>query len=235
MRFRGGAESDEVDDAPLTEEQVMQKLNEIPTFVVMGKEGGFVALTLREGGRAISFFIEPEEAKAVLNMTREAHPEVEVQLVSVPLGNALKLCEESMQEGEAKEAFSSFDGHLRLQTSSQLLPSVQPQLKAMLAASGVGDDTPWQLPMFLCDQLSGGDILPIFLNPREIRSAWLRNDQKEEDLPEKFVMLDIRMIIADMQKPGKGLPWSKVTFIGAQGGAEFANELMAAMPKPAQE
>ena len=67
---------------------------------------------------------------------------------------------------------------------------------------------------------------------REIRSAWLANGQKEEDLPDKFVMLDIRMIVADMQKPGKKLPWSKVSFIGAAGAAEFANELMAAAPKP---
>ena len=75
-------------------------------------------------------------------------------------------------------------------------------------------------------------MVPIFLHPREIRTAWLANDQKEEDLPQKFVMLDIRMVVADMQKPGKGLPWRQVIFVGAEGAAEFANQLIAAVPRP---
>ena len=30
-------------------------------------------------------------------------------------------------------------------------------------------------------------MLPVFFNPREIKTAWLSNDRKEEDLPNKYV------------------------------------------------
>jgi len=83
------------------------------------------------------------------------------------------------------------------------------------------------LYMSLCPtRLARGEIVPVFFNPREIRSAWKLNELPEDQFPEKFVMMDLRMMVADMQKPGTGMPWSKVAFIGATGAAEFANELL---------
>ena len=81
----------------LTEQQIFDKLNEVPTFGLMStsKEStGFVALTPKGGGRAIVFFLEPEEAKAVLEMNKNAGDEQEtpLRLVCLGLGSALKLC-----------------------------------------------------------------------------------------------------------------------------------------------
>jgi len=220
-----GDSADKMDDTPLTEEQVMAKLNEIPTFVLMGKGGGFVALQIKDGGRTIPFFLEPEEAKAVLNVTQSAHPEEAIKLVSVGLGNALKLCVETEKDESAKEAISKFDGHFRLQGSSRMASEVAPKLKEMMTIAGIEPGV-WQLPVFLCEELARGEIVPVFFNPREIRSAWKLNELPEDQFPEKFVMMDLRMMVADMQKPGTGMPWSKVAFIGATGAAEFANELL---------
>ena len=38
-------------------------------------------------------------------------------------------------------------------------------------------------------------------------------------------MVDVRMMMADMRKPGS--PWSKVQFVGPEGGAELANSLLS--------
>ena len=81
----------------LTEQQIFDKLNEVPTFGLMStsKEStGFVALTPKGGGRAIVFFLEPEEAKSVLEMNKNAGDEQEtpLRLVCLGLGSALKLC-----------------------------------------------------------------------------------------------------------------------------------------------
>ena len=81
----------------LAEQQIFDKLNEVPTFGLMStsKEStGFVALTPKGGGRAIVFFLEPEEAKAVLEMNKNAGDEQEtpLRLVCLGLGSALKLC-----------------------------------------------------------------------------------------------------------------------------------------------
>jgi len=229
LRLRGGAETledaDMQNDSPLTEEQIFEKLNQIPTFVIMGK-GGLVALEIRDRGRAISFFLEPEEAKAVLNMTQTAHPDEAVHLASVGLGNALKLCQNSVGD-EATNNALSFDGHLRLQGAAGLTIEVEPKLQKMLETAGM-DQGQWQLPVFLCDELMTSDMLPIFFHPREIQTVWKRNDLDPEKMPQKFVMMDIRMMVADMQKAGTGVPWKKAMFVGAEGAAECANELQAA-------
>lgn len=228
LRLRGGAEeANGADDRALSMDEITEKLNKVPTFVMMGEDGGFVALHLREGGRAICFFSEPEEAQAVLNMTREAHPDQAIKLVTIGLGNALKLCKDSEEDEGAKEAFSSFDGHLRVQGPNQIMSSVEPKLKSMLVTAGFEEGS-WQFPVFMCEQLVGQEMLPVFLNPREIHAAWKLNNLDPEKLPDKFIMMDVRMMMADMQKEGSGMPWEKVAFIGAEGGAELANNLIAA-------
>jgi hypothetical protein len=66
----------------------------------------------------------------------------------------------------------------------------------------------------------------VFLNPREIKEAWKAAGQKEEDAPQKYMMIDIRMLIKDMRSGEKrGIPWDKVRFVGADGAADFANSL----------
>ena len=244
FRFRGGADfdleddleesaqEDETDDdaeGPLTEAQVIAKLNEVPTFVLMGEEGGFVALTLKDKGRAICFFTEPEEAKAVLNMTVAQHPDVPIRLTSVGLGSALKLCTDSVEDEEVRNAMSAFEGDFKLQGSHALVSEVSPQLKAMLAAKGM-DEGGWLMPVFICEEIANSAMVPIFLNPREIHTAWQTLSKKQDlgPLPNKYVMMDIRMLVADMRNGDvKGMPWSKVVFIGAEGAAQFANELQA--------
>ena len=80
LHFRGGAEDDESSGedtdstAPLTREQIVAKLNEVPTFTLIGEEqGGFVALKLADSEKnTICFFTDPEEAKTVLEMMQSA-------------------------------------------------------------------------------------------------------------------------------------------------------------------
>jgi len=230
LRVRGGADDAGADeseeDKPLNEEQITEKLNAVPTFVVMGEEGGFVALSLREGGRAICFFTEPEEAKAVLELTQNANADTPLRLACVGLGNALNLCNGFVNDPEVKAAFANFDGELKLQGPHQLVEEQASRLKEMLATKGMAESV-WHLPVFLCEQLTGPSILPVFLHPRDIHSTWTAAGRPEEELPDKFVMMDIRMLTADMT--GKnGMPWSKVRFVATKEAAELANELQQA-------
>ncbi len=231
LRLRGGegdADDAAADAGVLTEQQITDKLNEVPTFVLMSaaeESTGFVALVAKDGGRAIVFFTEPEEAKAVLKMTQEADEETPLRLACVGLGSALKLCSGS---AEVKEGFKSFDGDLRLQGHHPLVAHVSPKLKSMLAACGMEEEagSSWLLPVFLSQELSSDALVPIFLNPREIKTAWVSAGQKEEDAPQKHMMIDIRMLINDMRNNKEmGIPWDKVRFVGADGAAEFANSL----------
>lgn len=238
LRIRGGADDEGAseDSNTLTEDQVMEKLNAIPTFVVMSgqDESGFAALTTKEGTHAICFFTEPEEAKAILNMTQSVDPNTPLRLATIGLGNALKLCNglpgSTDSEGPSA-AFAEFDGDLKLQNFHGVSEKAAPQLKSMLETAGI-EAGAWTFPVFMCEELSSKDVLPIFLNPREIHTmcmaAFERQGITDKEPPTKFAMVDIRMLVNDMQtKRGEGIPWSKVVFIGPEGAADFANELRA--------
>ena len=218
-RFRGGADGDEPSGAALTDEQITAKLNGVPCFVLMGENGGFVALTPRnEEKRAVCFFTDVAEAKLVLNMTQSANPETPIRLACAGLGNAIKLC-----NGEFESPREGFDGNFKIQARSDVVEKVGPKLKEMMAAAGIDvADARWLLPIFICEGLQGPNFLPVFIAPSSIREMWVGSGQ-EGEAPEQFVMLDIRMLVADMKTDRAD--WSKVTFISTEEAAQFANEL----------
>lgn len=174
LRLRGGDDEDPP-NAPvaLTREQVIEKLNEIPTFALMGGEG-FVALQLADGsGNAICFFIEPDEAQAVLNHTTTgAASGQNLRLACVGLGTAFRLAKGWPDDDDGNKAFASFDGQVKLQGSHRLVDSVSPKLTEMMESENV-DTSSWKLPVFICEELQGPTVLPVFLNPRDIRTTWI--------------------------------------------------------------
>lgn len=227
LRLRGGADEDNTDDmAPLTDDEITEKLNAVPAFVIMGAGDGFVALELRDEGRAVCFFTDVNEAKAVFNMTQTSHPEANLRLVCTGLGNAMKLVNGDDRDEAAEEAFASFDGKLKLQAPHQLVEAVRPKLEKMMEKAEI-DPGNWLVPIFICEELQGPGFLPVFLDPGEIKTMWTKAGRKEEDLGNKFVMMDIRMLMKEM-KQSNMMPWKKVHFVSTKEAAEYANELREA-------
>lgn len=231
-RLRGGE-----DDAPpgvpgpdpvaLTRKEITAKLDTVPAFMLVGEEGGFVSLQLKDGGgRAIVFFTEPEEAVAVLNMTNAQHTDAKIKLACVGLGTAFKLCGGWADDAEeVEEAFGAdFDGTIMIQGASRLVSDLEPKLKAMMEEQGLAPGS-WQLPIFICEQLQGPSMLPVFLNPRHIVDVWKRSGRPEAELPSQFVVMDLRMLVRDMGEPK--LPWDRVQFAASPEAVKLANELQA--------
>ena len=251
LRLHGGeADDDLLDDAddgdtkqekgPLSEEAVMEKLNDVPAFVVMSgnddDDMGFVAVPTADGSQVIYFFTEPDDAKAMLNETAAIKPDLTLRLNSVGLGDALQLCsgfvggddDASFSDRRAAfaatiAAFAEHNVSLVLQGNRALVEKLGPELERQLSALGI-ERGAWVFPVFICNEAivnRGADAAPIFLNPREIRTLYPAAVDKEEP---KVGVVDIRMVVSDMRTKGD-VPWSSVRFVGPQGAAEFANEL----------
>jgi len=229
-RLRGG------DDEPptqgpepvaLSRKEITAKLDQVPVFMLVGAEGGFVALQLKDsGGRAIVFFTEPDEATAVLNMTQASQTgDTKMKLACVGLGTAFKLCGGwSDDTEELKEAFGEFDGTVMIQGSHRLVSELDPKLKEMMQAEGM-DEGAYRLPVFICEELQGPAMLPVFMNPRQIVDVWKRSGRPEADLPTQFVVMDLRILVRDMGEPK--LPWDRVQFAASPEAVKLANELQA--------
>ena len=193
---------------PLTREQIVAKLNEVPTFTLIGEDqGGFVALKLADSEKnTICFFTDPEEAKTVLEMMKKAHTDKQIRLACVGLGTAFQLSGGWADDANSKEAFASFDGSVQLRGTLGLIESTKEQIKKMMASEGF-DEAEWILPVFLVEELQGANLVPFFLDPSVIKQTWEQAGRSEEDFPDKYVMMDIRMLVQKMEAPG--MPWGR--------------------------
>lgn len=246
--LRGGAEyndgSTHGDDQPLSEAAIMDKLNEVPTFVLMTAseadgQHGFATIQADDGSMRVEFFIEASDAQAMLSQVQAAEPLQSWRLGKIGLGHALQLCngfdgyhDESFatHEGQAIErtrsAFAEQSVSLTLRGHHALVEEYGSMLAEMLRATGFATGG-WTLPVFVCDdddedKLREAERVPIFLNPQEYRMS--KDGEDSEIDPEACTIMDIRMVVAGMH--GKeGMPWRKFHFHGPVDGYALANEL----------
>lgn len=244
-RFRGGADttgsSDRINDdeaTPLSEEQIMEKLNTIPTFVMMSGQDSdglnFVSMAAPDGETAVLFFTEPDEAQDVLARTQAALSDNSIRLGTVGLGDALQLCNgfegsndpsfADLQEAfaETKALFAENNVVLRLRGNSALVEKHTSLLEKVLEREGIAARS-WAFPVFLCTELVGPKIMPMFLSPEGFRMTSPEGVEVAIDHEQCHVM-DIRMVVRDMRRK-RDVPWSTVRFFGPEGALSLAKEL----------
>ena len=215
--------------AALTKEEIMQKLNGVPTFCVVNKDGGVVGMADAEGGKkSVCWFTDAEEARTILKVMSESNPEAGLQLACHGLGGAFTQCNgwgDKKGEGDGVKTASTPDGddiELRLQGNHALCKSTGPKLKKLLEDNNL-DSGCWQLPIFLCERLASPSIMPIFLHPRDLAAVWEKSGRKVEDLPKDVTVLDIRMLVQQMQTATN--PWKIFHIVGPKASIDLANEI----------
>lgn len=236
LNLRGGADDAAPPAAPsvaptaLTPEEVTEKLNGIPVFALLNKEGGVVSMRDPDGGDApvCRWFVDATEAKMVLEAALAANPGVEGLHIGVHgLGNAFKLCggwpDESMPElkatlstGEEAEQGVSF----RLQGNHALVKEVKDQLTESLAADGV-EPGKWTLPIFFSTELQSRSIFPVFFHPKDLADAWVKAGRTKETVPEKMNMMDLRSFVSMLRKADN--PWQLVQFVASRAAIKLAS------------
>ncbi len=78
---------------PLSDQEVVDKLNGVPTFSVVNSAGQVVATPDAEGNLRASFYLDLSEAQATFEGIRTANPGVDVNLHVAPLGSVWALSE----------------------------------------------------------------------------------------------------------------------------------------------
>lgn len=242
MRVRGGAAAEsedgngsvvELERKALTKEEIMEKLNSIPTFCIVNKDGGVIGMTDAEGGKkSCCWFTDAAEAKAILAAVQKSNPDAGLRLECHGLGGAFTQCNGwETEDGKPSAEAKSPDGdviELRLQGNHALTKAAGPKLVKMLDDMGI-DKGCWQLPLFICDKLQSPKIVPVFLNPRDLAKMWERSGRKKEDLPEDISVMDIRMLVKQMQTDEN--PWSIFHFVGSVDAVKLAAEIQG-LPIP---
>jgi len=236
LNLRGGADDPAPPAAPsaaptaLTPEEITEKLNGIPVFALLNKEGGIVSMRDPDGGEApvCRWFVDATEAKMVLEAALAANPGVEGLHIGVHgLGNAFKLCggwadevlpelKATLSTGEEAAQGVSF----RLQGNHALVKEVKDQLTESLTADGVEPGL-WTLPIFFSTELQSRSIFPVFFHPKDLADAWLKAGRTKETVPEKMNMMDLRSFVGMLRKADN--PWQLVQFVASRAAIKLAS------------
>ena len=210
--------------AALSQTEIMQKLNSIPTFCILNGDSNIVGMASDQGGETCVWFTYADDARAMLALCREQNPDVPALHLGVtPLGLAFALA--------VGWADSHFVGDLRLQGQQATVEATKEALTEQVAAQGLDVGT-WTLPVFCCDELSSATVMPVFLQRHDLVQAWVLSGRPKEAVPENLSVMDLRVLVHQMQTDA--FAWSTVQFVGSPGAVALVREAKAAAAEVAR-
>jgi len=208
----------------LTKQQIIEKLNAVPTFCLLNGETNIVGLQDPENPKfEVCFWMtDALEAKEMLAAALQNNSEEvasRLHLGVTPLGLAYALASGWME--------TSFYGDMRLRGAREDTENVTAMLQGQVAAQGM-EQASWQVPVFCCDELQSPQSMPMFLSRKALQEAWVVSGRKLCDLPQQAVM-DLRVLVAQMQTDA--FAWGTLDFKAARRSVRLVAEAKAAAPQ----
>lgn len=218
LRLRGGG---------LTKDEIIEKLNRVPTFAVVNKDGIVVPMTAADGGADVCWFTDPEEAKETLALTLASHPEAEghLRLACSPLGVVFDMCKgfpERAQEAKEESTSAYLGGTLRI-VGPRESGSNEAALREQQKAQGI-EPGAWALATFCHDDFQTENMMPIFFSQEGFRAGWTRSGKPEESVPENLAVMDLRVLVKQMRDTDI-FNWKIFTFVTTPAAYALAQEL----------
>ena len=138
LALRGGA---------LTREEIVAKLNRVPTFAIVDGEERVLPITT-ESGADICWFTDAAEAQELLELTKAANPDVAVHLAVTPLGEAFIKCNgwPDAEDGEEEQGASYVAGTLKIRGTRKVVDANAEALQQQQRAQGITPGA-WVLPV----------------------------------------------------------------------------------------
>jgi len=202
LRIRGGDAADDEDKEKNLRAEVINKLNQCPTFCVVNGEGNVVGIPNGKGtnGFDVTWFTDIDEAKELLMLMQASGDDEapELKLGCTPLGNAFMICA-GWSEHKSEEGGAEY----KMQASRSVLGAeAEATLRAQLLQRGVEDESieRWLLPVFMHDDFQTDTMMPVFFSADALTKGWITNGRPVEDAPEQPLMMDIRMLVLAMRQ-----------------------------------
>ena len=203
--------------------QIVQKLNAIPTFCLLSGEDALLGLrdlTDESGQRKIcTWFTDPTQATEMLTQCKAHSPDIAegLHLGITPLGMAY-----AFACGWAELPFS---GDKQVHGSSEAYKGTKnlTELMRQQAVAQGFEARTWHVPVFSCPELATPARMPFFLSQKALAEGWLVTGRKLSDLePDKVAVCDLGVVVHQMQTGA--FDGSKVQFIAERKAIALVNE-----------
>lgn len=242
IRLRGG-EDDEATalglkptqvTGRLSKEEVVEKLNRIPTFCIIQGDGAIISLPnpSSDGGECCTWFVDPHEAAETFRKVKAANPGESMRLVAHGLGDALQMCG-GWPAADANEAAAAYDGTLRLAPHRDFVEPIKTQLVDSVRQEKLEPGT-WVVPTFVGEELAQADAdgaqraLPVYMSPYDLRDAYAKAGVLGESVAQSGPkVLELRVLVKHMLDEPKEYPnaWRAVEFVPTPAAVELARLL----------
>mmetsp|Transcript_85486 Transcript_85486/g.147792 ORF Transcript_85486/g.147792 Transcript_85486/m.147792 type:complete len:440 (+) Transcript_85486:53-1372(+) len=208
--------------ATLTHEEIVDKLNAVPTFALVNGAGKIVPLGNADGSRDVCWFISAEEAKMLLELASADHPDEGLHLEVFPLGVAFQYADGWPTKHRAASGNSSF--YLKVRGPRQEVEASEADLRAQLKAYDI-DPGNWVLPVYSSPEFQSEGIMPLFFSPDDFVECWIAEGRSTDALPENLRGVDLRLLVSQMLN-SKSLNWSIFEFVSSNEAYELSEKLL---------
>ncbi|MEN9204537.1 MAG: Tic22 family protein [Thermostichales cyanobacterium DRC_bins_46] len=213
-------------DGPMTREEVSERLNIVPVFTIVGKDGAPVLANIpQEGGKQLqvaSFWLDQKQALAVVEKIKQTNPTIgqQAQVVPMSLGYAYQIAE----------------GQKTPDIVFQVLPGEAEVKKALEIAKASGEkitEFPG-IPLFygvspegalLTVERDGLEIIPFFFDANDLRNALDRMGGTEVAKKAKIEVTTLAQVVGQMLDSQAKADVRKIAFVPARSALEYIQTL----------
>ena len=216
-RLRGGK---------LSREDIIDKLNKVPTFAICDTESNVVPVCMDGTNQDICWFTDAAEAKHLLELTRAANEDKEFHLAVTPLGLAFVKCHGFEDDDEEESSSDGYlQGNLKIRGPRKAVEASEAALRSQAAAQGLSDAS-WVLPVYCHDDFQTDKIMPFFFSTNDFAAGWTRFGKAADACPDNLTVMDLRVLVKQMSETDV-FPWHIFQFVTSEEGYALAAELIA--------
>lgn len=239
-RLRGGQAAPAAPPDGLSDDEILERLNNVPTFAILTADNEMISL----GGKDLSpwhicysFFTSAAEVQDLLRRTIDANPGTDgLHLGTLPLGHAFAQCGgwaqvDGCSAASEEESKYALQGPSEGEEAVEALTADVASGAAMPAAllrdleeCGVSAGT-WLLPVFFSEGFQTADMLPAFLSEADFAAGWRRTGREDAERPAALRVMDVRALVARMRRGDGPTSWRKLRLVSTVEAYELAQEL----------
>jgi len=215
-------------DGPMSRKEVSERLNIVPVFTIVGKDGAPVLANIpQEGGKQLqvaSFWLDQNQALAVVEQIKKSNPTIgqQAQVVPMSLGYAYQIAEGEKPPG--------------VDIIFQVLPGEAEVKKALEIAKASGEtltEFPG-IPLFygvspqgglLTVEREGVEIIPFFFDAKDLQTALTRMGGSEVASKAKIEVTTLAQVVGQMLDGKAKAEVRKIAFVPARSALEYIQKL----------
>jgi len=242
-RLRGGADDDPAAlglkakdmTGRMSREEVIEKLNKVPTFCILQGDGSVISLADgSDGEESCTWFVDAQEAAQTFQKVKAANPGESLRLEAYGLGDALQMC-----GGWPGDDAPDYDGVLKLAPTKAFVEPIRTQLVSSLKQEQLAPGA-WVMATFIGEELAQAGpegeqrALPVYMSPHDLRDAYAKagvlNGPVAQTGPR---VLELRVLVKHMLDEPKEYPnaWRAVEFVPTGEARELLRQLVEQQAK----